>query len=75
MKLVKSWFCPPLAYELDKTASYKGLVFHTKVAVKGLSGGKKLLQLLICPLEFKPQISEAFLVVYLNTLTQNQKMV
>ena len=42
--LVKSWLCPLLVCEQDKVDSWKGLVLHSKVAMKGLVIGKKRLQ-------------------------------
>ena len=36
-----SWLCPFLLCEQDQMTSWKGLVFHSKVAMKGLGIGKK----------------------------------
>ena len=41
---VKSWLSPFLAGEQDKEANKKGLVLHSKVAMKGFGIGKKFLQ-------------------------------
>ena len=42
--LATSWLCPLLVHEQDKVVRQKGLVLHSKVAIKGFGRRNKRLQ-------------------------------
>ena len=76
--LVKSWLCPILVCEQDKVDSWKGLVLHSKVAMKGLVIGKKRLQHNIVDLSLAFQLiqtDETFTVnVHKHTHARNKQL-